>query len=99
MNKYAAGFTLIELLITISIIAMLSAVGLTVYSEALRTNRDQVRLKHLNDLKITLDTYRYDHHQYPTTAAVDTELSALISKTPVDPLSPAQAYVYQALPA
>lgn len=55
MNK--KGFTLIELLVTISIIAILSIIGLVLFQKALQNSRDSRRKSDLNKLSAALEIY------------------------------------------
>ncbi len=60
------GFTLIELLITISIIAILAAIGLVVYSYAIKQGRDSKRQSDLRSIQSTLEQYNSDQFFYPS---------------------------------
>src|SRR4051794_30797793 len=51
------AFTLIELLIAISIIAILTTVGITSYSGLQQRSRDAQRINDLNQFKVALTTY------------------------------------------
>ena len=51
------GFTLIELLVTISIIAVLSSIGLIVYQGVQSKARDSIRKSDLQKLAIALEIY------------------------------------------
>ena len=59
------GFTLIELLIVISIIALLSLIGLVAYSEFLKTARDNRRQSDLKLIQSALEDYHADQLYYP----------------------------------
>lgn len=65
MSK-SRGFTLIELLITISIIAILSAIGLVVYSSVLKQGRDSKRQSDLRSIQSALEQYNSDQFFYPS---------------------------------
>jgi prepilin-type N-terminal cleavage/methylation domain-containing protein len=54
MKKFAAGFTLIELLVVISIIGILSAIGMTAFTNAQKKARDATRI---GDMKAYQSTY------------------------------------------
>src|SRR5256885_1497974 len=72
----ARGFTLIELLLTISILAVLSTVGLVAYNSVSSNGRDQTRLRDLNSIKQALELYRNDSHFYPSTLPFGSPLSS-----------------------
>lgn len=59
------GFTLVELLITISIISILSAVGLVVYSSVMKQGRDSKRQSDLRSIQSALEQYYADNFSYP----------------------------------
>jgi len=59
------GFTLIELLITISIIAILSAIGLVAYSSVAKQGRDSKRQSDLRSIQSALEQYNSDLGSYP----------------------------------
>lgn len=66
MNKYK-GFTLVELLITVAIIALLSTIGILVYSQVLKNGRDAKRQADLSNIQSALEQYRADQGYYPST--------------------------------
>jgi prepilin-type N-terminal cleavage/methylation domain-containing protein len=59
------GFTLIELLITIAVISILAAIGLTVYPSAQAKARDAKRKADLNDIRNALQLYYNENNSYP----------------------------------
>lgn len=61
-----SGFTLIELLITISIIAILSIIGLVAYSSFMQTARNNKRQSDLKLIQSALEDYHSDLLFYPT---------------------------------
>ncbi len=63
--KSGAGFTLIELLVTISIIAILSAIGMVAYSDVLKQGRDFKRQSDLKAIQTALEMYYIDQGFYP----------------------------------
>lgn len=70
------GFTLIELLITISIIAILAAIGIVTYSVALKSGRDTKRQSDLRAVQSALEQYHNDQGFYPTDSGLDIALSS-----------------------
>lgn len=65
------GFTLIELLITIAIIAVLSAIGMVVYTSVLRQGRDSKRQSDLRSIQSALEQYQLDMGFYPSADGAD----------------------------
>lgn len=60
-----SGFTLVELLVTITIIAILAAIGLVTYSVALKQGRDSKRQSDLRAIQSALEQYNSDQLFYP----------------------------------
>ncbi|OGE64586.1 hypothetical protein A3J13_01495 [Candidatus Daviesbacteria bacterium RIFCSPLOWO2_02_FULL_36_8] len=68
----SSGFTLIELMVVISIIAILSVIGVSVYGNVQKTARDGIRRAEIAILRnsieggrdITAGTYSYDSTKY-----------------------------------
>lgn len=83
------GFTLIELLITLSIIAILSAVALVSYQNVLRSGRDAKRQSDLKVIQVSLQEYHSDQFYYPPLSEINFG-SAL--KNP-DSISPSKIYL------
>ena len=59
------GFTLIELLVTITIIGILSSLGLSTFSSAQKKSRDASRKSDLDTIAKALEVYYNDHSRYP----------------------------------
>ena len=66
LNK--KGFTFIEMLVTITIIAVLMAIGVTNFRVANQKARDGRRKADLEQIRAALELYRTDQGTYPTTA-------------------------------
>lgn len=64
MSK-SRGFTLVELLITISIIAILSAIALMTYTYVMKQGRDSKRMSDLRAIQSALEQYYSDQGFYP----------------------------------
>lgn len=59
------GFTLIELMIAISIIAIISAIGLVSYSQAQKIGRDARRKQDLRQIAVALELFYQKNKRYP----------------------------------
>jgi len=91
------GFTLIELLIVVSIIIILSTMGLTQYRNSVIYAREGVLKEDLFRLRDAIDQYYADKGTYPST------LDALVSdgyvrKIPEDPFTKSNSS-WQTVPA
>lgn len=104
-SKNISGFTLVELLVVISIIGVVVAMSLFGLAGARESARDARRKSDLELIRASIETYRSDCSLYPlalTSPLVGTDAppaicstgNTYISTAPVDPLSPAQNYVY-----
>lgn len=62
------GFTLIELLIAVTIIAILTAVGMANFRTAAKKARDSRRMSELEQIRSALELYRSDAKTYPSAA-------------------------------
>lgn len=94
------GFTLIELLVTMSIIAVLAAIGLSSYAFSQKRARDARRRADLESVRSALEIYRADN---PATGYPNANYSGLssslvpnyISVMPLDPKNVAPySYTY-----
>lgn len=61
------GFTLVELLVVVSIIAVLSAMGLVMYGSAQKTGRISRRIEDLKATQTALELYYSTNKSYPAT--------------------------------
>lgn len=101
------GFTLIELLIVITIIAILSAIGLVAYGTFLKNTRDVKRQSDLKFIQSALEQYHADQKYYP----IDGEFivgdplkdpsgnKTYLAKIPGESQSSLPQYSYAAYPA
>lgn len=99
------GFTLIEILVAATIIAVLTAVGVTSYTSINKRSRDAKRKSDLEQVRSALEMYRTDNGSYPGTSAGFVLLTGLTSdlvstympSIPADPKStftPSSDYYY-----
>lgn len=68
MNKMRSGFTLIELLVSISIIAILSTIGLIAYTGITSRARDSQRIDDARKIVTVLELYKSSTSTYPIVA-------------------------------
>lgn len=61
------GSTLVELLIAVTIIAILTVIGLTAYSSVQKSARDTRRKDDLHSIKVALELYYQRNKEYPKT--------------------------------
>jgi type II secretion system protein G len=71
------GFTLIELLVVISIIAILTAIGVASYSSVNQRSRDAKRKSDIEQVRSALELYRTDNSSYPGSSVAFIVLSSL----------------------
>lgn len=81
------GFTLIELLITITIIAVLSLIGLVAYTAFLKNARDSKRQSDLKFIQSALENYHADKLSYPESLSTLTSVDGKVylNQIPNDP--------------
>lgn len=83
------GFTLIELLITITIIAILSAIALVSYSAFMKNSRDAKRQSDLKFIQSALEQYHADNFTYPDSDELNNltlfKGKVYINQIPTDP--------------
>ena len=91
------GFTIIELLVVVSLIVILSTMGMTQYRQSVMHAREAMLKEDLFRLRDAIDQYYADKGQYPST------LDALVSdgylrKIPDDPFTKSNS-TWQTVPA
>lgn len=91
------GFTLFELLVTISIIAILTAVAVVSFGGVNKKARDSRRMSDLEKIRIALEAVKQVGTSYPTTSNVQTVLvPTYMQQWPKDPKTQV-AYTYTGL--
>ena len=91
--KNKKGFTLIELLVVMTIIMVITIVGMVNYGNANKKSRDAKRKSDLESVRVSLEMYRQDNGTYPADEDVLVEYD-YIKELPEDPRYPDQTYVY-----
>ncbi len=96
--RKARGFTLIELLIVVSIIGVLATLLMTNFIGIRQRARDAQRKGDLKQIQSSLELYRADQGNYPTSLSscgspLEIGSSIYMQKIPCDPLNSGQ-YVY-----
>ncbi|OGK18443.1 hypothetical protein A3D80_00395 [Candidatus Roizmanbacteria bacterium RIFCSPHIGHO2_02_FULL_40_13b] len=99
------GFTFVELLIVISIITILSTVGISSYVGVQQGGRDTRRKADIQEIRGALEHYRENNSAYPTPASgaglsfgtaplSDAAGNIYLQTIPQDPQSPKRTYYY-----
>ncbi len=96
-NLNRRGFTLIELMVAISIVAILSAIGLTLFTSVQKSARDAKRMGDLAALQNAVRQYALANHTFPPdscsnsngnwSAAFKTAMEPYMANLPVDPIN------------
>ena len=68
MPSVRKGFTLVELLVVITIIAVLSMIGMTIFSGVQKNARDAKRRADLDAIHTALELYKVANGHYPSTS-------------------------------
>ena len=90
-----SGFTLIELLITITIIAILSAIGLVSYITFVKNSRDVKRQSDLKFIQSALEQYHADQKYYPyQLSSLSSGTKTYLTNIPTDPSGSTTEYQY-----
>lgn len=87
------GFTLIELLVTITIIGLLTSIGILSYQSTNRKARDGKRQVDLEQIRTALEIYRSDLARYPANLD-ELTTGSYIQSIPEDPKEPQFVYFY-----
>lgn len=97
VNK-TKGFTLVELLVTISIISILSVIGMVAYSTVLKQGRDSKRQSDLRSIQSALEQYYADQFSYPDNLSFGSSLvfgaKTYMNRIPTDPTGEPLGYGY-----
>lgn len=84
------GFTLMELMIAVSIVAILTAVGFTLWKTQVERAHDGRRKGDLAKIKQAFEDYYNDHDCYPPEGILDecggTSIAPYLAKIPCDPV-------------
>jgi general secretion pathway protein G len=80
------GYTLVEVLIVISLIVLLSSVGLATYSNSVRRAREAVLKEDLFRMRDAIDQYYADKNKYPSTLE-DLVSDGYLREIPKDPIT------------
>lgn len=92
-NKNA--FTLIELIVSITIIALLTVVGIVSYGPFNKKSRDSRRMTDLENIRMSLELYRQgEGDTYPVDLNV-LVTTKYLQKIPTDPKDVGETYVYK----
>ncbi len=87
------GFTLFELLVSISIVAILTAVAIVSFGGLNKRTRDARRVSDLEKIRLSLEVVRQIGNTYPTNLSVLVG-SSLLEKVPLDPKGVGYTYAY-----
>lgn len=95
--RSAGGFTLMELLVVMSLIVLLTSIGLMAYQTSVQRGREAVLKEDLYRMRDAIDQFYVDKGKYPV------DLSELVSggylrTVPVDPMTQS-AESWQLVPA
>lgn len=92
--KIKKAFTLFELLVSISIIAILTAIAIVSYSGAQKKARDARRIQDIDAIGKALEQYYSDNTDYPTdyNDLLDSSDPVYLQAEPIDPKSKASYF-------
>lgn len=104
MNRSDRGFTLIEIMVSVSIMVILTIIGVVSYSKINMRSRDVKRKSDIEQVRSALEMYRSDYGYYPNIVANTWKeasgLSVLVPEyipaIPSDPQAPDSNYYYVA---
>jgi len=99
LNK---GFTFIEILVVVTIIGVLTAIGVTSYRAATKKSRDGKRKADLEQIRAALEMYKADIDQYPLAVScngtIESGDNTYMDPVPCDPKNTG-IYIYQYEPS
>ncbi|MDD2515618.1 MAG: type II secretion system protein [Candidatus Gracilibacteria bacterium] len=79
------GFTLVELLVVITIIGLLSTLGIQQFTGAQQKARDTTRISHIKDMEGGIKQYYNDKSEYPPAGTFSGEVRPYLPVLPNDP--------------
>lgn len=98
------GFTFVELLVSVSIVAVLAAIGAVAYSSTSRRSRDTKRTADIQSIRSALEIYRSEVDNYPnllpggggciTSTQIENAGVVYLNPIPIDPINNA-TYCYR----
>ena len=80
------GFTLMELLVVMTIIALLSTVGIVGYRHSTKLSKESVLKENLFQIRLALEQYHADRSRYPTSLAQLRD-KGYVREIPKDPMT------------
>ena len=83
--KRSRGFTLIELLVVITIIGILSGIGVAAFTSVQKKGRDAQRKSDLSSIQAALEQYYSDHDSYPGETYCDSSVGSCGAQLPIRP--------------
>ena len=95
--KNVGGFTLIEVLIVLTLVVVLSSMGMVQYQNSVQRSREAVLKTDLFRMRDAIDQYYADKNKYPQ-ALQDLVSEKYLRDIPADPMTQS-ADTWQAVPA
>lgn len=93
--KNKNGFTLIELMVVMTIIVVITAIGMVSYSAASLKSRDGRRMADLQKISLALEMYRQDNKVYPPAVGNKADIPATyLQAWPNGPKGVGDSYSY-----
>ena len=80
------GFTLMELLVVMTIIALLSTVGIVGYRHSTKLSKESVLKENLFQIRHALEQYHADRSRYPSSLA-ELRSKGYVREIPKDPMT------------
>lgn len=80
------GFTLMELLVVMTIIALLSTVGIVGYRHSTKLSKESVLKENLFQIRHALEQYHADRSRYPTSLD-ELRIKGYVRAMPKDPMT------------
>jgi len=96
-NDKKSGFTLFELLVSISIIAVMTAVAVVSFGGLNKKTRDQRRISDVEKVRVALESYKQINNFYPDSTNAQNLLisGGFLDKWPTDPKQGSSLLYYQ----